>query len=163
MAKLTLKPSEGPLLKKQPKSPKAKQPKKKSVAQLKKEADKWVSQAVRLRDSELVEGEYIAECITCGVKKHWKQMQCGHFVSRKVSTLRYDEINIHAQCVGCNMFKAGEQYAYAKAVDKLYGDGTADALFARRTETHKFTVEELEQIISDSKAQVRFYLDAANK
>lgn len=99
----------------------------------------------------------IAECITCGEKKHWKNLQCGHFVSRKVNVLRFDEENTNAQCVGCNMFKSGEQYAYSKALDMKYGDGTAERLWAQRFDTHKFTITELEEIIHDRKEQISFY------
>src|SRR5690554_4632435 len=120
---------------------------KKSVAKLKKEADKWFSLYIRHRDSK----DGLAECITCGVSKPIKEMQNGHFVRRSVNLLRYDERNCNAQCVGCNMFKAGELYLYGKALDMKYGDGTADELMSLRHKTHKLTIPELEQIIQDAK------------
>jgi hypothetical protein len=126
----------------------------KSVSQLKKDADKHFSIYVRMRDSD---ERGIGDCITCGVKKHWKTQQCGHFVSRKTNTLRYDEENCNLQCIGCNMFKAGEQYLYSKAIDLKYGDGTAERLHNQRFDTHKFTREELEEIIHDSKEQIKWY------
>ena len=129
-------------------------PKRKSVSQLKKLADQKFSQAVRLRDSDKYGN---APCITCGVVKPWKQMQAGHFVSRKVSLLRYDDENVNAQCVGCNMFKAGEQYAYSIALDKKYGGGTAEKLWNQRHSVHKFTATELESIIEEAKEQIKFY------
>lgn len=91
-------------------------------------------------------------------KFHWKKIQNGHFVSRKTSTLRYDEENCNAQCLGCNMFKQGEQYLYSKAIDLKYGDGKADELMSQRNETHKFTIDELEEIIHDSKESIKYYL-----
>lgn len=130
--------------------------KKEGVASLKKKADAAFSQYIRLRDSD----EFgIGECITCQKKAHYKTMQCGHFVSRKASTLRYSEENCNIQCVGCNVFKYGEQYLYSKAIDLKYGDGKADELMSRRFETHKFSREELEEIIHDSKEQIKFYLE----
>lgn len=124
----------------------------KTVAKLKKDADKYFSKYVRLRDSE----NGVAECITCGVRKPVSQMQAGHFVRRSVNLLRYDEENVNAQCVGCNMFKHGEQYAYSKALDLKYGDGTAEKLMSQKHLTHKLTIEELEQIIHDSKESIKF-------
>lgn len=129
--------------------------KKVGVASLKKKADTEFSKYVRLRDSD---ENGIAECITCNAKVHWKKIQNGHFVSRKASTLRYDDENCNAQCVGCNVFKYGEQFLYAKAIDLKYGDGKADELMSRRNETHKFTIQELEEIIHDAKEQSKFYL-----
>ena len=119
----------------------------KSVAKLKKEADKWWSLYIRTRDS--VDG--YAECITCGVSKPIKEIQCGHFVRRSVNKLRYDERNTNAQCVGCNMFKAGESYLYGKAIDLKFGVGVADELQAMRHDTQKLTIQELEDIIAYAK------------
>lgn len=124
---------------------------KSSVAKLKKDADKYFSLYVRLRDSK----KGFAECITCGISKPIKEMQAGHFVSRRVSALRFDELNVNAQCVGCNMFKAGEQYLYSKALDLKYGDGTADKLMSRRFETKKWTITELTEIIENSKQYIK--------
>lgn len=131
--------------------------KEKQVKDLKKEADKWYSKYIRHRDAELKNGEWVAECITCGAEKPVKLMQAGHFVSRRVSSLRFDDLNVNAQCSGCNMFKQGEQYLYSVNLDKKYGDGTAKSLMARRHETHKFTKDELLQIITDAKESVKWY------
>jgi hypothetical protein len=131
-----------------------KKPKRKSVSSLKKEADKYWSIYIRLRDSD----KYgMVECISCGTKKPWKTMQNGHFVSRSSSTLRYDEENCNAQCVGCNMFKQGNQFAYSLALDMKYGVGTANKLHSKRSETHKWKHDELEQIIHDAKEMIAFY------
>lgn len=131
--------------------------KKQTVATLKKKADKYFSQYVRYRDGEFKRGDWLVECITCGIEKPLKEMQAGHFVSRRVNELRFDEMNVNAQCIGCNMFKQGEQYLYSKNLDAKYGDGTADALMAKRHLTHKFTVTELEEIIQDAKTQIEWY------
>lgn len=141
-----------------PKKEKKAKKKTQSISQLKKLADSWFSKAVRLRDSELVNGEYLSECITCGKRDNWKSMQAGHFISRRVMALRYDEMNVNAQCVADNMFKQGDQYNYSVQLDLKYGDGTAKSLHDRRNDLHKFKREELEQIVKDSKSQVDFYL-----
>lgn len=126
----------------------------KSVAKLKKDADKWWSQYIRMRDSDK---HGFAECITCGTKKPWKEMQCGHFVKRSVSMLRFDDENCNAQCMQCNVYKYGEQYAYSQALDLKYGEGTAAKLHTQRFSTHSFTRQELEDIIDEAKANIRIY------
>jgi hypothetical protein len=131
--------------------------KKQTVASLKKKADAAFSKYVRYRDGEFKRGEWLVECITCGVEKPLKQMQAGHFVSRRVNKLRFEEMNVNAQCVGCNMYKQGEQYLYSKNLDAKYGEGTADVLMAKRFDVHKFTVVELEEIIKDAKTQINWY------
>lgn len=65
----------------------------------------------------------------------------------------------HHNCVGCNMFKAGEQYLYSKALDEKYGKGTAEELMSQRFQTHKLTIPELEQIIHDSDEYVKYALE----
>jgi hypothetical protein len=65
----------------------------------------------------------------------------------------------HHNCTGCNMFKQGEQYLYAKALDYKYGEGTADGLMSQRHLTHKFSIDELQQVIDDSKTQIKWYED----
>lgn len=83
-------------------------------------------------------------------------MQNGHFVSRRVNVLRYDEENCNAQCMGCNVMKHGDLYEYAKKLDDKYGDGTAEKLHAQRLTTHKLTIDELEQIIHDAKVAIEY-------
>lgn len=128
--------------------------KKPGVAKLKKKADALFSKYIRLRDAD---NDGYVECISCGAKKFWKEAQNGHFVRRTVSLLRFDEENCNAQCVGCNMFKQGNQYAYAVNLDLKYGEGTAKKLHDQRFTTHKWTVPELEQVIHDANVQIAFY------
>ena len=132
---------------------------KKGVAWLKKKADAEFSKYIRHRDGEKRLDGWYSKCITCGAWKPLVAMQNGHFVSRKASVLRYDEENCNAQCVADNMFKQGDQYQYAIELDKKYGDGTAVKLHAQRMDTHKWTTDELEQIIKDAKEQVAWYVE----
>lgn len=123
----------------------------KSLSQLKKDADKWFSIYIRQRDSDK---NGLATCITCGTKKPWKEMQAGHFVSRRVNSLRFDEENVNCQDYMCNVMRYGEQYKYAQELDLKYGAGTAERLHNRRFETHSFTRQELQDIIDDAKANI---------
>jgi hypothetical protein len=127
------------------------------VAQLKKVADKFWSKATRLRFADKVGDEWVAECVTCKVRKNIKQLQCGHFVSRRFNILRYSEMNTAPQCYGCNVMQQGEQFKFAKWIDEFYGEGTAEGLMSQRHTTHKLTIQELENIIEDSKAEIKFY------
>ena len=98
----------------------------KTISKLKKELDKWFSLFIRLRDAT---DEGLVQCFTCGKVSHYKSgMQNGHFQSRKHLATRWDEENCQVQCVGCNMFKAGEQYKFSVALDSKYGEGKAEEL-----------------------------------
>jgi hypothetical protein len=126
----------------------------KSISKLKREADKYFSQATRLRHAD-AKGYVV--CITCQKVMPWKQAQAGHFVSRKVNVLRFDPENVNPQCYACNVMKYGERYEYAKQIDLMYGEGKADELHNRRFETHKFTTDELLEIIHDAKEEIKYY------
>lgn len=127
----------------------------KELTKLKKKADTIFSKYVRYRDGEVKNGEWQTTCITCGVTKPIKDMQAGHFVSRSCNLLRYNDLNVHSQCIKCNMFHSGEQYEYARQIDLRYGDGTAESLHNQRRQTHKLTVTELEQIIADAQEYIK--------
>ena len=117
----------------------------KTVSKLKKELDKWFSLYIRLRDSTS-EGAVI--CITCGCIKNYKQgMQNGHFQSRKHYATRWDEQNCQVQCAGCNVFRYGEQFLFAKYLDERFYAGLSDELYFKSKQIVKFTNSEIEDMI----------------
>ena len=124
----------------------------KTISKLKKELDKWFSLYVRLRDAT---EEGLVQCFTCGCVKHYKKgMQNGHFQSRSFLSTRFDEENCQPQCVGCNMFKQGEQYKFALGLDSKYGEGTAEELQVLARRITKFTRVDYEEKISYYKSCV---------
>jgi len=90
----------------------------------------------------------IAECFTCNKQSHWKELQCGHFQSRKHYATRWDETNCQVQCAGCNVFKYGEQYIFGKRLDAKYGKGTAEKLYIKARKMVKLSTEDLFSLIN---------------
>ena len=90
--------------------------------------DTIFSEWVRLRDSD---HQGVCKCITCGDFKHWQSMDAGHFITRENMGTRWEEPNVNAQCPHCNRFKAGRQYEHGIAIDRKYGQGTADLMTAK--------------------------------
>ena len=88
----------------------------------------------------------VVECFTCGKKDHWKKMQCGHFQSRKHYSTRWNEDNCQVQCVGCNMFKSGEQYKFGLKLNMI-SPNTAENLFLLAKNIKKFNNFDLELMI----------------
>jgi hypothetical protein len=127
---------------KKSKQKKAKAP---SVSSLKKEADAVFSVWVR---QHVADQWGRATCFTCGVRKPWRDLQAGHYVSRMHSTLRYDERNVHPQCVGCNIFKHGNLDEYALSLQEMYGQQILKDLARAKRDTHQFTIAELQGIIA---------------
>jgi len=89
----------------------------------------------------------IVECVTCGVKKHWKEVDAGHFCSRRHYSTRWVTHNVHVQCKSCNGFHAGQNYLMGKYIDKTYGEGTADELIKMSRQIKKFTDQDLKDLI----------------
>ena len=75
-------------------------------------------------------------------------MQNGHFQSRSFLATRFDEENCQPQCVACNMFKQGEQYKFALALDSKYGEGKAEELEILAKSVVKFSRSDYEDKIS---------------
>lgn len=89
------------------------------------EADKWFSEWIRLRDSD---ANGWATCITSGRRLPWRQVDCGHYVSRAKWSVRYEERNAHAQSKMANRYQGGHFVEHGNAIDRIHGAGTAEAL-----------------------------------
>jgi len=125
----------------------------KTISKLKKELDAIFSLYIRIRESE----EGMVQCFTCGKVSHYKSgMQNGHFQSRKHLATRWHTKNCQVQCVGCNMFKAGEQYKFSIALDSKYGEGTAEEL-----ELTARTIMKVSRI--DYEDKISYYKDLVDK
>lgn len=98
-----------------------------SLPKLIKKLDKIFSEYIRKRDSD---SNGMCRCITCGKSFHWKAGDAGHFIQRDRIAVRWNEKNCNAQCMECNRFRSGNQFAHGKAIDKKFGAGTADTLEA---------------------------------
>lgn len=158
-------------------APKPKQTKKrvplekKNAQQLTKEADKWFSRYIRLRDSKYVDGQWIADCITHDRQlvvmedgKWKKNAQNGHFLSRGFHIIRYNDFNCHTQCSHCNAWldKKDMTERYTAAVSRLYGEDTVAELVAlsKQENAQKYlTKPELLQIIHDSKEYIKHCME----
>jgi len=120
---------------------------KKSRKTLIKNLDSEFSKYIRQRGSV----DDIAECFTCGKKDHWKNLDAGHFMSRKNYSTRWDETNVQPQCKACNVFKYGEQYKFGVNLDIHFGTGTADDLFIKSKHMKKFSDSDLIDLIEHYK------------
>ncbi len=74
-----------------------------SIPKLKKLADKEFS--LWLRNNYAKEGK--VKCYTCDKEFDIKSIQCGHYISRIYTNLRWAEINCRPQCYSCNIMLRG--------------------------------------------------------
>ena len=106
--------------------------------------DKIFSEFIRLRDSD---DNGICRCISCGKPHHWKEMDNGHFISRRHMSLRYSEKNCNAQCRYCNRFDESNFIGYWHGLTDKYGEGTENTLYAVKHASYKLTKFELRVMI----------------
>ena len=127
--------------------------KKLSTSKLKKKLDEIFSQYIRQKYADT---NGYATCYTCGTRKHWKEMQNGHFVSRSQLATRFDEENVRVQCVGCNVFGRGKTTIFANKLEsekkgitiKLYKNAQAIIRYfpyEEKIEEYKKKIEELQR------------------
>lgn len=124
---------------------------KKSRKQLVIALDRVFSKYIRTLHSE----NGLVECCTCGNKLPINKIQCGHFMSRRHYSTRWDEENVAAQCMKCNMFSQGEQFLFSKYIDKKYGEGYSEVLMYKSRETVKFSDFELESMIQEYRDKLK--------
>jgi len=125
----------------------------KSIAALVNIAATLLQRKVRVK-AALKEGEIIT-CVTCGVKKHWKEMQGGHFISRRFTNHKLLEENVHPQCPACNGPLRGNYHAYTLYMIDMYGRKYVDELLATKGETKKYNRIEIEELISDLRIELK--------
>jgi|SRR6185295_1929383 len=116
----------------------------------------WFSRFIRLRDSD---ENGIATCFTCGRRLKWDAgIQAGHFIGRREQSTKFDEKNVHAQCVTCNHFNAGMQFEYSLQLDRKYGEGTAMRLLIQSKQICKrgeFEIKELRKYYQKEVARLK--------
>ncbi len=126
--------------------------KKITISKLKTKLDKLFSEYVRRRYADHA-GQ--SKCVTCGKVDHWKNLQAGHFMSRRHHSLRWDEVNVQVQCVACNCFRAGEQYKFSVYLDNQHGPGTAEELQIKSHEITKLSRGDYEMKIEEIKEKLK--------
>lgn len=98
---------------------------------------------IRLRDKN-------KGCISCfvGSVKH-----AGHYYSVSQCpqpAMRFNEQNVHGQCVTCNSFREGERQGYKKGLLKRYGSDIIMALDVKRSlRQNPWTAFEYETMIKE--------------
>ena len=103
---------------------------------------------IRLRDQ-------LKPCISCGVKLGTKY-DAGHFYSSGGHyAVRFDERNVHAQCVACNQHKHGNLIEYRKGLLSKIGYDEFALLEVDAKQTRKFSVDELKEIIETYKNKIK--------
>ena len=115
-------------------------PRKISRNSIVKKLDTIFSKYIRLKDADT---KGYCTCVTCNRKYFWKEIQAGHFISRKNYSVRWDERNVKPQCYSCNVMRYGEQYKFSQYL----GYQLSEELYNLGLRTVKFSDYELNEMI----------------
>lgn len=125
----------------------------KTLPQLTREAQTAFNAWIRARDAN-------QPCISCGkpagdLSGLHAGRDAGHYRSvGSASHLRFNEDNVHAQCVHCNQWRAGNAVDYRLGLLLRIGPARVEALEADNT-PRKWAREELEAIKTTYRAKLR--------
>lgn len=134
------------------KTPTKKKPKAKTRSYYVKKLDEVFSQFIRLDKSD---SNGYCECVTCGNRWFWKEIQNGHFMSRRYQATRWDEDNCFPQCVGDNVFKSGSYQEYTLFMLDSYGRKFVDELRLKAQTGVKPSTPQLKEMIEDYTNKVK--------
>lgn len=127
------------------KKPKLGRPKLRSMKKLKEDLDKIFSLYIRARDGK---------CVQCGSTD---QPTNGHLFTRGHFSTRWDELNCHQQCWGCNSFHKWDAHPYTSWFIRQYGIEAYDDLHVKHSTIRKFSRYDLEAMIAEYKAKVESF------
>jgi len=125
--------------------------KKPTRSKLVKKLDTIFSQYIRISNSD---HNGICKCVTCEKELHWKEIQAGHFMSRKHYSIRWDERNVKPQCVACNVYRYGEQYKFSKKL----GEDLSNELYLLSKNIVKYSSQDLLDMIENYNKKLKTFL-----
>jgi len=133
---------------------------KKTLKSTKLRAWKVFSEYIRKRDADR---NGICTCITCGVKKHYSDMQAGHGMGGRMNSILFSPVLVNCQCKSCNIFRGGNYDEYHKVLLERHGEeGYYDLLRLKHGKDKdgkdlnvKFTIEGLEEMIEGWKEEMK--------
>jgi len=84
-----------------------------------------------LRRLEEADKNGICECISCGRKHHYKEMDGGHYVAKSLKGnfgVRYKRNNVWPQCKQCNWYLSGNVAAFRERLVAKIGKSAVEWL-----------------------------------
>lgn len=115
------------------------------------ELDFVVSRYVRLA---AMGKDHKVTCYTCGVRKDWKLIQCGHYKDRQHLGLRWELINLRPQCKYCNCDLDGNLEVYEANLRKE-NLGALEYMEETFRQVTKPTRDDLKQLLYDFQQKLR--------
>lgn len=108
-----------------------------------KKLEKVFNKFIRLRDC--VDGW--GNCISCGENFPFERLHAGHYHHSKTSVLRFNELNVNIQCIGCNTYKNGNLIGYRETLVLRHGEEAVKEIESIRHQQLKMSRQEIDEQI----------------
>lgn len=93
-------------------------------------------------------------CFTCGVVKHWKEMDAGHYFH---NVLDFNIYNIHPQCSKCNKYLQGNGVVYYEKLREMYGQEVIEEMLQEKYKIVTLTIEDYNHIEAEYKEKIKAF------
>jgi hypothetical protein len=115
----------------------------------------YVKMAQQVFNSYIRKRDSGKRCISCDTKLIGK-FDAGHYYnSYNHWSVRFDENNVHGQCVQCNQHMHGNLIEYGIRLEQLIGKDEFEILREDAYKLRKFTTDELKGIIAEYKRKLK--------
>ncbi|MBD2785400.1 recombination protein NinG [Xenorhabdus sp. DI] len=114
----------------------------------------WIKQAQQSVNAYIRERDRDLPCVSCGtfVSAQW---DAGHYrTTAAAPQLRFDDHNIHKQCVVCNQYKSGNLVPYRVELIRRIGLEKVDAIESNH-DRHRWTIEECKAIKAEYQQKLK--------
>ncbi|EAN6732557.1 TPA: recombination protein NinG [Salmonella enterica subsp. enterica serovar Muenchen] len=122
----------------------------------------WIKQAQQAVNAFIRERDRDLPCISCGTLTS-AQWDAGHYrTTAAAPQLRFDERNIHKQCVVCNQHKSGNLVPYRVMLIERIGIAAVDEIESDH-KRHRWTTEECKAIKAEYQQKLKDLRDSRSE
>ena len=135
--------------------------KKERTKELRERKEKLKTHSQWLRDLQKIFNQYIRlrdkdkPCISCGASLIGKYDAGHYFTVGAYPNLRFNEDNVHGQCVHCNQHKHGNVTEYSLSLPLRIGIERFEQLLESRSKELKITIPEIQEKIKEYKQKIK--------
>lgn len=114
----------------------------------------WIKQAQQAVNAYIRERDRDLQCISCGTLTS-AQFDAGHYrTTAAAPQLRFDERNIHKQCVVCNQHKSGNLVPYRAELIRRIGIEQVEDIESNHNR-HRWTIDECKAIKAEYQQKLK--------
>jgi adenine deaminase len=95
------------------------------------------------------------QCVTCKTKKHWKEMQAGHFIPGRRNAILFVEDGVYPQCYVCNVLKSGNLIEYYPFMIREVGIKRINELKRLGKQTLQMKISDYQEIESKFRQKLK--------